>query len=62
MGTRKKSKRYIIRDVANQNKRLDDPPDKFEREDLLSVFGADPGRRPMTWEDLLEEIEGLLDD
>ena len=59
---RKKRKRSIIRDVANQNKWLDDPPDKFEREDLLSVFGADPRRRPMTWEDLLEEIEGLLDD
>ncbi|MBM47170.1 MAG: hypothetical protein CMA54_00435 [Euryarchaeota archaeon] len=59
---RKKRKRSIIRDVANQNKWLDQPPDASEREDLLSAFGADPEHRPKTWEELLEEIEGLLDD
>jgi hypothetical protein len=59
---RKKRKRSIIRDVANQNRWLVEPPDASEREDLLALFGTDPEHRPLTWEDLLEEIEGLLDD
>jgi len=59
---RNKRKRSIIRDVANQNKWLGEPPDASEREDLLALFGADTEHRPLTWEDLLEEIEDLLDD
>ena len=46
-----KKDKSIIRDVANQNKWNDNPPDFFEREELLKLITND-----ITKEDKMDEL------
>jgi|TARA_Y100000588_G_scaffold155779_1_gene169805 hypothetical protein len=55
-------KTSIIREVANQNKWVDKPPEESEMDELLAAFGGRDEEGPMTWDDLLSEIEEMLED
>jgi hypothetical protein len=55
-------KTSVIRDVANQNKWTDNPPDEAEIDEMLAAFGGRKEEAPMTWEDLISEIEEMLED
>ncbi len=55
-------KSSIIRDVANQNKWADSPPDQDEIEEFKATFGGMSNERPMSWDDLIAEIEGMLEE
>ena len=55
-------KRSIIRDVANQNKWTNNPPNEEEIQEMRSLLKGDDGSEPMTWDDLINEIEEILED
>ena len=55
-------KSSIIREVANQNKWMDEPPDKLELDEMLSVLKEGADEQPMTWDDLIAEIEEMMED
>lgn len=55
-------KTSVIRDVANQNKWTDNPPDEAEIDEMLAAFGGRKEEAPMTWDDLISEIEEMLED
>jgi hypothetical protein len=53
----------IIRDVANQNKWINKPPNNMEREELLNLItGNTKSKHPSDWSNLLDEVDELLDD
>ena len=55
-------KSSIIRDVANQNKWVENPPDQNEIEGIIAAFGGPSNERPMSWDELIAEIEGMLEE
>ena len=55
-------KRSIIRDVANQNKWTNNPPNEEEIQEMRSLLKGDDESEPMTWDDLINEIEEILED
>jgi len=59
---RQKKDKSIIRDIANQNKWNENPPDFFEREELLQLITADDSKDITNWEKLLSEVGELLED
>jgi len=59
IGTRKRS---IIRDVANQNKWAHNPPNEEEIVEMRTLLKDGDESEPMTWDDLINEIEEILDD
>jgi hypothetical protein len=59
---RQKKDKSIIRDIANQNKWNENPPDFFEREELLQLITADDSKDNTNWEKLLSEVGELLED
>ena len=59
---RLKKSKSIIRDVANQNKWNDNPPDFFEREELLQLITEDIIKEDTKWDDLLSEVGKLLEE
>ena len=52
----------LIREVANQNRWADKPPDENEIYEMREVLRDGGARPPLTWDDLLAEIEDMLDD
>ena len=40
----------------------DNPPDEAEIDEMLAAFGGRKEDAPMTWEDLISEIEEMLED
>ena len=64
---RKRSQRLsrktsLIREVANQNMWADKPPDEDQIEEMREILRDGHASPPMTWDDLIAEIEGMLDD
>jgi len=60
---RNRSKKSLIRDVANQNKWLDNPPDFFEREELLQLISDNKKTQPSSdWDTLLSDVNRLLNE
>ena len=59
---RKKKDKSIIRDVANQNKWSEKPPDFFEREELLQLITDSNSINNLNWDKLLSEVGELLED
>jgi len=57
-----KKDKSIIRDVANQNKWTDNPPDFFEREELLQLITKDITKEDKKWNELLSEVGKLLEE
>ncbi len=55
-------KKSLIRDIANQNRWSERPPDEIEIDEMLELLRDGKSKPPMTWEDLIAEIEGLLED
>lgn len=55
-------KTSLIRDVANQNKWADKPPDESQMEEMREILRDGDPTPPMTWAELIAEIEEMLDD
>ena len=55
-------KTSLIREVANKNWWSDNPPDEDQIEEMREILRDGDGRPPMTWDDLIAEIEDMLDD
>lgn len=55
-------KRSIIRDVANQNRWAAKPPDESEINEMRTVLRAGSQEQPMTWDELMSQIEDLMED
>tara|TARA_Y100000588_G_scaffold320521_2_gene351157 strand:- start:8128 stop:8496 length:369 start_codon:yes stop_codon:yes gene_type:complete len=55
-------KKSLIRDVANQNKWSDRPPDELEINEMRELLRDGESKPPMTWDDLISEIEGMLEE
>ncbi len=55
-------KKSLIRDVANQNRWSERPPDEVEIDEMRELLREGEPNTRMTWEDLIAEIEGMLED
>ena len=55
-------KKSLIRDVANQNRWSERPPDEMEIDEMRELLRDGESKTPMTWDDLIAEIEGMLED
>ena len=55
-------KTSLIRQVANQNRWVDKPPDKDQMEEMREILRDGDARPPLTWDELITEIEDMLDD
>ncbi len=55
-------KKSLIREVANQNRWAVNPPKETEIDQMREILRDGEERHPMTWDDLIEEIEDLLED
>ena len=55
-------KTSLIRDVANKNKWTENPPDETQMEEMREILRDGNAKPPMTWDDLIAEIEEMLDD
>ena len=55
-------KTSLIREVANQNRWADKPPDENQIDEMREILRDGDARPPLTWDDLLAEIEDMLDD
>jgi len=55
-------KTSLIRDVANKNKWVENPPDETQMEEMREILRDGDAKPPMTWDDLIAEIEDMLDD
>ena len=55
-------KTSLIREVANENRWLDKPPDEGQIEEMREILRDGDARTPLTWDDLIAEIEDMLDD
>ena len=55
-------KKSLIREVANQNRWADKPPDENQIDEMREVLRNGDARPLLTWDDLIAEIEDMLDD
>ena len=55
-------KTSLIREVGNKNKWTDNPPDDSQMEEMRDILRDGDSKPPMTWDDLISEIEEMLDD
>ena len=55
-------KTSLIRDVANENRWTDKPPDEDQIEEMREILRDGDARPPLTWDELITEIEDMLDD
>ncbi len=55
-------KTSLIRDVANHNKWADRPPDEIEIDEMRELLREGETASPMTWEDLISEIDEIIDE
>ena len=61
-GQRLSRKTSLIRDVANQNRWAHKPPDENQIGEMREILRDGDARPPLTWDDLIAEIEDMLDD
>ena len=64
---RKRSQRLsrktsLIREVANENRWADKPPNKNQIEEMREILRDGDARPPLTWEEMITEIDDMLDD
>ena len=52
----------LIREVENENRWLDKPPDEDQIEEMREILRDGDARPPLTWDELITEIEDMLDD
>ena len=55
-------KTSLIREVANKNRWLHKPPDEEQIEEMREILRDGDVRPPLTWDELITEIEDMLDD
>ena len=55
-------KRSLIGEIANQNRWTDAPPNEFEITEMKEILRGADSEDAMSWDDLIAEIEGLLED
>tara|TARA_B100000959_G_C14940239_1_gene607478 strand:+ start:1474 stop:1788 length:315 start_codon:yes stop_codon:yes gene_type:complete len=55
-------KRSIIRDVANQSQWASNPPNEDEIREMRMLLKDGDESGPMSWDDLIEEIDEILED
>ena len=55
-------KTSLIREVGNKNKWVENPPDESQMEEMREILRDGDSKPPMTWDDLISEIEEMLDD
>jgi hypothetical protein len=55
-------KTSLIREVGNKNKWLENPPDESQMEEMREILRDGDSKPPMTWDDLISEIEEMLDE
>ena len=55
-------KRSLIREVSNKNEWLEDPPDETQIIEMRRILRGDEPKQPMTWDELISEIEEILDE
>jgi hypothetical protein len=59
---RKIKPKSLIRDVANQNKWVEEPPNGIEREKLLKLITQDSVLSgSLDWDNILDGVDELLD-
>ncbi len=54
-------KTSLIREVGNKNKWAENPPDESQMEEMREILRDGDSKPPMTWDDLISEIEEILD-
>ncbi len=52
----------MIREVANKNRWVDKPPDEGQIEEMREILRDGDASPPLTWDELITEIEDMLDD
>ena len=57
----KYGKRSLIGEIANQNRWADVPPNESEITEMKEILRGGDSEDPMTWDDLIAEIEELLE-
>ncbi|MEC7757333.1 MAG: hypothetical protein VX621_05945 [Candidatus Thermoplasmatota archaeon] len=55
-------KRSLIREVSNKNEWLEDPPDKTQISEMRRILRGNEPKQPMTWDELISEIDEILDE
>ena len=55
-------KTSLIREVANENRWLDKPPDEDQIEEMREILRDGDARPPLTWDELITENEDMRDD
>jgi Mg2+ and Co2+ transporter CorA len=55
-------KTSLIREVANKNRWVDKPPDEGQIEEMREILRDGDASPPLTWDELITEIEDMLDD
>ena len=55
-------KTSLIREVGNKNRWAGKPPDEVQMEEMREILRDGDSKPPMTWDDLILEIEEMLDD
>ena len=55
-------KTSLIREVANKNRWLHKRPDEDQIEEMREILRDGDARPPLTWDELITEIEDMLDD
>ena len=57
----KYGKKSLIGEIANQNRWADVPPNESEITEMKEILRGGDSEDPMTWDDLIAEIEELLE-
>ena len=55
-------KTSLIREVGNKNRWTEKPPDESQMEEMREILRDGDSKPPMTWDDLISEIEEMLED
>ena len=55
-------KTSLIREVANENRWADKPPNKDQIEEMREILRDGDARPPLTWEEIILQIDDMLDD
>ena len=55
-------KTSLIREVANENRWADKPPNKDQIVEMREILRDSDARPPLTWEEMITEIDDMLDD
>ncbi|MAH99007.1 MAG: hypothetical protein CMA12_06660 [Euryarchaeota archaeon] len=55
-------KRSLIREISNKNEWLENPPDEIQISEMRKILRGNESKQPMTWDDLISEIEEMLEE